>query len=75
MQELCRELNIDLSECAFMGDDLPDLETMEKVGVGLTVPDATHQVLHAADWKSEKCGGQGAVREASDMILRIKMKL
>ena len=69
LKELCAQLDIALSECAYMGDDLPDLSAIAAAGLGLTVADANLSVASEANWQSERCGGDGAVREACDFIL------
>jgi len=56
-------------EMAMMGDDTPDLPLMRLAGLALTVADAHPQVLAAAHWASRLTGGNGAVREAADLIL------
>jgi 3-deoxy-D-manno-octulosonate 8-phosphate phosphatase (KDO 8-P phosphatase) len=67
--ELCKHHGIGIEECAYMGDDLPDLGAIVKAGLGLTVADAVSAVREAADWVSTHGGGCGAVREACDLIL------
>ena len=57
------------AQCAHMGDDVPDLPLMERVSLALTVADAHPKALAAAHWTSRYGGGQGAVREAVDLIL------
>lgn len=69
LRELCDGLGITPGECAYMGDDLPDLAAIRAAGLGLTVSDAAAPVLAAADWVSVQPGGAGAVREACEMIL------
>ncbi len=69
LRELCDSLGITITECAYMGDDLPDLAAIRAAGLGLTVSDAVAAVLDAADWVSALPGGTGAVREACEMIL------
>lgn len=54
---------------AFMGDDWPDLAVMSRVGLALTVPNAHSSVAEHAHWQSQRRGGEGAVREACDMIM------
>ncbi|NOY69764.1 MAG: HAD hydrolase family protein [Deltaproteobacteria bacterium] len=63
---------LSVDEVAFMGDDLPDIPLLRKVGFGVAVADAAEQVKHAADIVTEKNGGCGAVRELSESILRAK---
>ncbi len=54
---------------AFMGDDWPDLTVMCRVGLALTVPNAHASVAERAHWQSRARGGEGAVREACDLIM------
>jgi len=67
--ELSQRLGIDIEECAYMGDDLPDLGAVSAAGLGMTVADASQAVRKAADWVSAAAGGGGAVREACEFIL------
>ena len=69
LTELCQELNIDLNNVAFIGDDLIDLPAMQRVGLALSVPNAPIYIQQAAHWVSQLAGGQGAAREHCDMIL------
>ncbi len=70
--ELCRKRGVSLDECAYMGDDLPDLAAVMACGLGLTVADGSHSVRQAADWQSTRNGGCGAVREACEFILNTR---
>lgn len=56
--------------CAFMGDDLIDLPSMLSCGFSCAPSNAYPLVLEKASWVSTLKGGQGAVREACDFILR-----
>jgi 3-deoxy-D-manno-octulosonate 8-phosphate phosphatase (KDO 8-P phosphatase) len=67
--ELCTDKGLTLAECAYMGDDLPDLAAVTAAGLGLTVADASPAVRAAADWQSALPGGGGAVREACEFLL------
>lgn len=61
------------SECLYMGDDVNDLEAMEKVkkegGVVVAPANATRKVKEVADHITEKRGGHGAIRELAEMVL------
>lgn len=72
LQELCERHQLSLSECAYMGDDLPDLSAINAAGLGMTVADGCAQVRDAARWCSAYNGGCGAVREACEFILSAK---
>ncbi|HIE84011.1 MAG TPA: phenylphosphate carboxylase subunit delta, partial [Dehalococcoidia bacterium] len=52
------------------GDDLIDLPAMNQAGLAIAVANAQPLVLQRADWVTEKAGGQGAVREVCEMILK-----
>ena len=67
--ELCQHHQLDIVECAYMGDDLPDLSAIKSAGLGMTVADACAVVRKSADWVSRHDGGCGAVREACEFIL------
>lgn len=69
LQKLMSKLNISLEEVAYVGDDIPDLPVIKKVGLGIAVANAVAEVKSAADWVTTKPGGEGAVREACEYIL------
>jgi 3-deoxy-D-manno-octulosonate 8-phosphate phosphatase (KDO 8-P phosphatase) len=75
LAELCRDLDLQLSECAYMGDDLPDLAAIRAAGLGMSVADGVERVRSAADWVSTRPGGHGAVREACEFILSARGSL
>lgn len=68
--EMRQQLDLNWDQLAFMGDDYPDLSAMGRVGLSLTVANAHRAVAARAHWQSKKNGGDGAVREACDMILQ-----
>ena len=72
LEALCRQLGLSLADCAYMGDDLPDLRAIAAAGLGLTVADAVTAVREAADWCSGLPGGRGAVREACEWLLDLR---
>ncbi len=73
-ERVLRDLDLRDEHCAVMGDDTPDLSMMRRAGLTLTVADAHADVLKAADWVSRYPGGQGAVREACDVLLSARKK-
>ena len=75
LQELCKTLNIPLDHCAYMGDDLPDLSAIIASRVGITVPNGHWFVKEHAQYCTEANGGQGAVREVCEIILKAQGKL
>ncbi len=73
--ELCKELNITLEHCAYMGDDLPDLSAIVASRVGITVPNGHWFVKKHAQYCTEAKGGKGAVREVCEIILQAQGNL
>lgn len=59
-------------EVAYVGDDLPDLPLLRRAGLSFAVADAAPEVRAAAHVVLRSGGGQGAVREACERILKAK---
>ena len=72
LQEILQQTGIALEETAYIGDDLPDLGAILAVGMGLTVANACAEVAEKALWQSSRTGGDGAVREACEMLLHAR---
>jgi 3-deoxy-D-manno-octulosonate 8-phosphate phosphatase (KDO 8-P phosphatase) len=70
LQRLLKRLQLELSECACVGDDLPDLPLMRSVARAFAVADAVGAVRRRADVVTRLPGGGGAVREVCDQLLR-----
>jgi 3-deoxy-D-manno-octulosonate 8-phosphate phosphatase (KDO 8-P phosphatase) len=75
LNELLTDKAYKLDEIAYMGDDLPDLAVIRRVGLGMTVANASPSVAEHARWQSKRAGGHGAVREAAEFILKAQGKL
>ncbi|CAN5309213.1 3-deoxy-manno-octulosonate-8-phosphatase KdsC [soil metagenome] len=56
-------------QCAFVGDDLPDLPIIQCVGLGIAVANAVAVVKQHALWQTQRSGGEGAVREVCDFLI------
>jgi len=70
LQEILAKHPLELDQIAFMGDDWPDLTVMCRVGLALTPANGHSSVLERSHWQSTLRGGDGAVREACDLILK-----
>ena len=70
LDELRKKLNIDYQQIAYVGDDLPDLAAIRKVQLGITVANGHIFVAEHADWQTPSKGGEGAVREVCELIMR-----
>ncbi len=70
LDQMAQQTGIPPSAMAFMGDDLIDLPAMARAGVAIAVADAVDEVKNRADIVTMAVGGQGAVREICDAILK-----
>lgn len=70
LPELLRVLEVKAEQVCYAGDDLVDLPVMKRVGFPVTVADAVPEVRAAAAWIAPSRGGQGAVREIMEFILK-----
>jgi 3-deoxy-D-manno-octulosonate 8-phosphate phosphatase (KDO 8-P phosphatase) len=67
---ICERTGVAPESMAFVGDDLPDMAIMKKVGLAIAVADAHEMVRQCAHITTVALGGKGAVREVSETILR-----
>jgi 3-deoxy-D-manno-octulosonate 8-phosphate phosphatase (KDO 8-P phosphatase) len=72
---LLSKISIEWGQFAFVGDDLPDLPILRRCGLGVTVPDAPRLLREHAHYITQQKGGEGAVREACELILEAKGSL
>ncbi len=71
-KRVIEELGLTPAQVCYIGDDLPDLALIQMVGLGVAVADAAAEVREAAAYVSKLSGGQGAVRETIELVLRHK---
>ncbi len=67
--ELCKKYKVKLDHVVYIGDDINDLEAVEKVGFGCCVNGADKKVIQAAKYVTRLKGGEGAIREVVDYLL------
>lgn len=72
VEGILRRAKLGWEDVAFLGDDLADLPVLRQVGVPAAVANAVPEVKEAARWCGEVAGGQGAVREFAEALLRAK---
>lgn len=70
LKKLLENLNITFESVAYMGDDLNDLGVMKKVALSGCPKDSVQEVLEISDFVSSKNGGDGAVREFLEYIMK-----
>ena len=69
LDALAGELGLQASDCAYVGDDLPDLPLLEHVGFSVAVANAVPVLLQRCDYVTTRPGGAGAVREVCDLLV------
>ena len=62
------------AECCFIGDDLGDIAVMRRVGLAVAVADGAAETKAAAQYITSRKGGQGAVREVVELILKAQQR-
>lgn len=69
-EALLAETGFDASEVAYIGDDLLDLPLVVRAGLGVAVANAVQELKDGADMITAKTGGNGAVREVIELVLK-----
>jgi len=72
LDKVVEQSGIPAERMAFIGDDLPDLPIMKRVGLSIAVADAADEVKDRAELTTTHLGGKGAVRETCEAILKAK---
>ena len=67
--ELVASLGIEPVDCAFVGDDMPDLPLLRHVGLSIAVTNAVQAVQEHCEYITRTPGGFGAVREVCDLVV------
>jgi 3-deoxy-D-manno-octulosonate 8-phosphate phosphatase (KDO 8-P phosphatase) len=70
LEDLLKTEGIASAEVAYMGDDLLDLPVIDRVGLSAAPADAAAEVRSRVHWLATRCGGDGAVRELIETILK-----
>lgn len=74
VQEILAQLGLQAAQACYLGDDLPDLAAIQHVGLGVAVADACPEVRTAAALVTSARGGEGALREVVETILKAQQK-
>jgi 3-deoxy-D-manno-octulosonate 8-phosphate phosphatase (KDO 8-P phosphatase) len=75
LSALLAKLELTLEQVAHVGDDVPDLPLMRRVGLAVAVQDADPLVKRHAHWQTGKAGGKGAAREVCELVLDAQDRL
>ena len=68
--EICATAGVGPEEVLFIGDDIQDLPVLRAAGLAVAVRNARPEVLAAAHWVTRRAGGEGAVREVAEALLK-----
>jgi len=71
-EEIVAKAGVSDLAVAYVGDDLPDIPLMRRVGLAVAVGNAVPEVKQAAHYTTKAVAGHGAVREAIELILKSK---
>lgn len=71
-REIIGDCGISPDRVAYIGDDIGDVELMRLVGLPIAVADAAAEALNAAAYVTGANGGQGAIREVTELLLEAK---
>lgn len=74
LDELLGRHKLKVSEICYIGDDLPDIPVMRQVGFAVAVANARPEVRDVAHYVTQTRGGEGAVREVAEMLLKAQEK-
>ena len=69
-ERLRAELGLEPAQCAFMGDDLPDAPVLARCGLAAAVANAVPEIKAIAHLVTRNSGGNGAVREFCEFVMR-----
>ena len=72
--EILAEHGLSPQQACYIGDDLPDLRVVRAVGLGVAVADACPELREAAAYVTQLPGGNGAVREVVELILKAQRR-
>jgi 3-deoxy-D-manno-octulosonate 8-phosphate phosphatase (KDO 8-P phosphatase) len=70
LEEILADAGVTVGECAYIGDDVADIPVMHRVGFAVAVADAVAETKQAAHYVTTLKGGEGAVRQVCDFILK-----
>ena len=71
-EDILERRNVEPAQVAYIGDDLLDLPVLDRVGFAVTVPNARPELSERVHYVTKVPGGQGAVREVVEILLKAK---
>ena len=74
LEEYMAQHGLQPEEIVFMGDDIPDLKVMHRVGVPACPADAAEEVKQISAFVSDRPGGRGCVRDIIEKTMKVQGK-
>lgn len=74
IKTIAEDMDLEMKHIAFMGDDVNDLYAMKLAGFSICPSDAVDAIKHIADYICQAKGGEGAVREFAEILLKTHNK-
>jgi 3-deoxy-D-manno-octulosonate 8-phosphate phosphatase (KDO 8-P phosphatase) len=74
VEAILKQTNLNWNAVCYVGDDVVDVGVLDRAGVAVAVGDAVPEAKAAADYVTRAAGGQGAIREIAEMILKAQDK-
>lgn len=71
-QQFLHSFGLKATEICYVGDDLPDLEILRKVGLSACPADAASEIINTVDYISPLAGGKGCVRDVVEKVLKVQ---
>ncbi|MCY3998144.1 MAG: HAD hydrolase family protein [Flavobacteriaceae bacterium] len=71
-RQINKDLQLDLEQVVYMGDDVPDIPLLKAVGLSSCPKDAVEDVLEIVDYVSPFVGGSGCVRDIIERVMRVQ---
>jgi 3-deoxy-D-manno-octulosonate 8-phosphate phosphatase (KDO 8-P phosphatase) len=71
-ESIVSERKMEMENCLYVGDDIPDIAVMQLCGLAACPADASHEVKAISDYISSSLGGKGCVRDIFEKLLRIQ---
>jgi 3-deoxy-D-manno-octulosonate 8-phosphate phosphatase (KDO 8-P phosphatase) len=74
VEAILRQTGMNWADVCYVGDDVVDVGVLDKVGLAVAVGDGVAEAKAAADYVTKAHGGNGAIREITEMILKAQKK-
>ena len=74
LEDYMEQYHLSADQIVYMGDDIPDLQVMQRVGVAACPADAAEEVRCVSHFVSERPGGRGCVRDIIEQTLKVQGK-